>query len=89
MSEQEQLHESMNRFIGLANEIKDSGVPIHVVSTAMMRAFCVYATYSVAGNTGGLTESGVEKMAEVFKEELADVQTARKAQLDTTESKGE
>ena len=84
MSEQEQLHESMNRFIGLANEIKDSGVPIHVVSTAMMRAFCVYATYSVAGNTGGLTESGVEKMAE-----LADVQTARKAQLDTTESKGE
>lgn len=89
MSEQEQLHESMNRFIGLANEIKDSGVPIHVVSTAMMRAFCVYATYSVAGNTGGLTESGVEKMAEVFKEELAGVQTARKAQLDTTESKGE
>ena len=88
MSEQDQLHENMNRFIGLANEIKDSGVPIHVVSTAMMRAFCVYATYSVAGNTGGLTESGVEKMAEVFKQELADVQTARKAQVDATESEG-
>jgi len=87
MSEQDQLHENMNRFIGLANEIKDSGVPVHVVSTAMMRAFCVYATYSVAGNTGGLTESGVEKMAEVFKEELADVQTARKAEVGTTETK--
>jgi hypothetical protein len=88
MSEQDQLHEGMNRFIDLANEMKDSGMPIHVVSTAMMRAFCVYGTYSVAGNTGGLTESGVEKMAEVFKQELADVQEARKAQVDTVETKG-
>ncbi|MEP4485453.1 MAG: DUF3144 domain-containing protein [Halioglobus sp.] len=87
MSEQDQLHEGINRFIGVANEMKDSGVPIHVVSTAMMRAFCVYATYSVAGNTGGLTESGVEKMAEVFKEELAGVQAARKAEVDAVEPK--
>ena len=88
MSEQDQLHQGMNRFIDIANEMKDSGVPVHVVSTAMMRAFCVYATFSVAGNTGGLTESGVEKMAEVFKQELADVQEARKASVDNVEPKG-
>ena len=50
----------LNRFIELANQMKDEGVPTNVVSTAMMSASAVYATFVVTGNTGGLTESGAE-----------------------------
>ena len=89
MSEQDQVRDCMNEFIDLANEMKDRGIPVHVVSSGLMRAFGVYATYSVAGNAGGLTESGVEKIAELFKVELANVQEMRKAEFDTVEVKGQ
>lgn len=89
MSEQDQVHDCMNEFINLANEMKDRGMPVHVVNSGLMRAFGVYATYSVAGNTGGLTDSGVEKIAELFKVELARVQKVRKAELEMGEEKGQ
>ena len=89
MSEQDHVRDCMNEFIDLANEMKDRGIPVHVVNSALMRAFGVYATYSVAGNAGGLTESGVEKIAELFKVELANVQEMRKAEHDTVEVKGQ
>ena len=62
--------EAINAFINLANEMKNNGASIQFVSTALMRACAVYATYVVAGNDGALKESGIEKLSEVFAQEL-------------------
>jgi len=69
----------VNRFIELANNMKDEGINISLVSRGMMTASALYATFAVAGNEGGLTESGVEKMSEVYKRELQQVQEVKKA----------
>ena len=69
----------VNRFIELANTMKDEGIKIPLVSQAMMTACATYATFAAAGNAGGLTESGVDKMAEVYKRELQQVQVAKKS----------
>ncbi|MEZ5571811.1 MAG: DUF3144 domain-containing protein [Halioglobus sp.] len=69
----------VNRFIELANTMKNEGINVTLVSRGMMTASALYATFAVAGNEGGLTESGVEKMSEVFKRELEQVQVAKKA----------
>jgi hypothetical protein len=81
MSDQDQQIAVMNRFISLANDIKDEGVPVHVVSWAMMTASAVYATYSVAGNTGGLNPSGVDKVVDSYRDCMNQVQEARKNEL--------
>jgi hypothetical protein len=70
----------MQRFIDLANTMKDEGVPINVVSWSLMTASGIYATYSVAGNEGGLTDSGVEKVADAFRQNLTNIQALRKQQ---------
>lgn len=69
---------SVNRFIALANEIKDEGVDINLVSASLMTASGVYASYVAGGNEGGLTESGIEKIAKVYREELARIQEIKK-----------
>ncbi|MDX1733088.1 MAG: DUF3144 domain-containing protein [Halioglobus sp.] len=75
----QQLHgECVNRFIALANEMKDEGIAINVVSGGLMTASGLYATYVVSGNEGGLTESGVDKVAQAYKKELARVQDMKK-----------
>ncbi len=81
MSEQDQNVEVLNRFIALANTIKEEGVPIHVVSWGLMNASAVYSTYSVAGNTGGLNPSGVDKVVDTFRDCMNHVQDARKEEL--------
>ena len=69
----------VNRFIELANTMKDEGIKIPLVSHGMMTACATYATFAAAGgNEGGLTESGVDKMTEVYKRELQQVQVAKK-----------
>ena len=60
--------------------MKDEGVTTEVVSAAMMSASAVYATYVVTGNTGGLTESGVEKLVAGYKQHVERVQEIRKAE---------
>jgi hypothetical protein len=72
----------LNRFIEVANQMKDEGVPTNVVSAAMMSASAVYATFVVTGNTGGLTESGVDKVTAAYKQHVQRVQEIRKAQDD-------
>ena len=52
MSGPQTQQEAINAFINLANEMKDNGASIQFVSTALMRACAVYATYVVAGNEG-------------------------------------
>jgi hypothetical protein len=79
-TEQEHHQSCLNRFIEVANQMKDEGVPPKVVSTAMMSASAVYATFVVTGNTGGLTESGVDKVTAAYKQHLQRVQEIRKAQ---------
>lgn len=72
----------MERFIELANAMKNDGVPTRVVSAALMTASGVYATYSVVGNEGGLNPSGVEKVAEAYKQNLENIQRARREQAE-------
>ena len=76
-SDAELHHEALNRFIALANEIKDDGVSTHVISAAMMSASAVYATYVAAGNEGGLNPSGVDKIVAAYRHQMEQVQGAR------------
>ncbi|GAB5415561.1 MAG: hypothetical protein Cons2KO_31640 [Congregibacter sp.] len=79
--EQTQQHdECMQRFIDLANTMKDEGVPVNLVSWSLMTASGIYATYSVTGNSGGLNPSGVDKIADAYKQNLSNIQDLRKAQ---------
>lgn len=78
MSENDQVQEAMQKFIDLANGIKDEGVDPRIITTGLMRASCVYSTYVVAGNEGGLNESGIEKVAEAYKQQLAFIQQAKR-----------
>ena len=68
------------RFITLANQMKDEGKPIQMVNASLMSASSIYATYTAAGDEGGLTESGVEKVAAVYKQNLESVQEIKKMQ---------
>ncbi|MBM28967.1 MAG: DUF3144 domain-containing protein [Halieaceae bacterium] len=76
--------EAINAFINLANEMKNDGASIQFVSTALMRACAVYATYVIAGNDGALKESGIEKLSEVFAQELNVIQEAKIAEAGRT-----
>ena len=78
----EQHYECMNRFIELANSLKDEGVPVAVINWAMMTASAHYSTYSVAGNAGGLNDSGLEKITDAYRQNLRQVQAVKKAQLE-------
>jgi len=77
MSAAEQKVACVNRFIDLANEIHKEGVNTEIVSSGLMTACAVYATYVVTGNAGALRDSGVEKISGLFSEELAQVQRAK------------
>jgi len=81
-SDSEQHHECMNRFVDLANTMKDEGVGTHVVSAALMSASAVYATYVAVGNVGGLNPSGVDKVVEAYRHQMDQVQAFRQAQAD-------
>ena len=67
----------VNRFIELANNMAKEGNSREMVSSGLMTACAVYATYVVTGNDGALRESGVDKLTNLFKEELAQVQEAK------------
>ncbi len=84
MSGPQTQQEAINAFINLANEMKNNGASIQFVSTALMRACAVYATYVVAGNEGALKESGIEKLSEVFAQELNVIQEAKLADAGCT-----
>ena len=62
------------RFIALANEMKNEGKDQQMVNAALMSASGIYATYTAAGNDGGLTPTGVDKVVAVYKANLENVQ---------------
>ena len=84
MSGPQTQQEAINAFINLANEMKNNGASIQFVSTALMRACAVYATYVVAGNEGALKEGGIEKLSGVFAQELNVIQEAKLAEAGRT-----
>ena len=77
----QQHHETMNRFIDLANEIKNEGVGTHVVSAALMTASAVYASYVAAGNEGGLNPSGIDKVVDAYRHQMEQIQEMKRAEL--------
>ena len=77
----ETLQALAQRFIDIANQMKDEGQGIEVINSALMLASGIYATYSTVGNDSYLKESGIDKVTEVFKNNLASLQQIKKAQL--------
>ena len=70
------------RFISLANELKDDGLDPKLISSALMQASAIYATYAAAGNEGFLQDSGVRRVAEVYRAGLAELQKFKRASLE-------
>jgi hypothetical protein len=73
--------ECLQRFIELANSMKEDGVETRVVSAGMMTASAIYATYVFAGNDGRLAPAGVAKLADVYRDQLERVQKAKEEKL--------
>lgn len=78
-TKQSSVVELSSRLIGLANQMKDEGQDIRRISSALMQASAVYATYAAAGNEGYLQDSGVKKVADVYANGLREIQKAKKA----------
>ena len=73
------VKELSSRFIELANEMKDAGQDIKRISSGLMQASAIYATYVAAGNEGYLRDSGVKKVADVYVNGLRELQQLKKA----------
>jgi len=76
-----QLSKMINRFIELANNMKDEGQPIANINHALMSASAVYAGFAAAGNEGFLQDAGVDKVAQIYRQQLVHAREARKAEL--------
>ena len=81
MDDQERHRYCTNKFIELANQLKDEKIDPKLVSGAMMTASGIYATYVAAGNRGALQPSGVDKVVELYRRTLEHHQEIKKAQL--------
>jgi hypothetical protein len=73
--------ECVQRFIDLANAMKNEGVDVNIVSGGLMSASALYASFLVGGNSGGLTASGVQKVSAVYKRELERIQKIKKSAI--------
>ena len=78
MNDTEKHNYCTNKFIALANELKDEGHEIQLVSAAIMSASCIYATYVAAGNEGGLLPSGMDKIVTMYRRNLEHIQEQKK-----------
>jgi hypothetical protein len=70
----QEYNELSDRFILLANEMTTEGKEMQMVNAALMSASGVYATYTAAGNGGGLTDSGVDQVTATYKANLESIQ---------------
>ncbi len=88
MSEEKQKqieahNKATDEFVQLANRMaNEDGLDIKMVSAALMAASGVYATFMAAGNQGFLAPGGVERVAEVYKRNLAYIQERKKEELE-------
>jgi hypothetical protein len=75
----EELHiDTMQRFLDLANSIKDEGIEPRLVSAGLMTASAMYATYALADNDGRLTPKGSAKLAKAYKQQVDRVQEIKR-----------
>jgi len=70
----------IDRFVAVANELKDEGNGTDLVNAAFMLASGTYATYLAAGNEGYLKEDGIHKVADAYEHNLTLLQGLKKAQ---------
>ncbi len=81
MNDQEKHKYGTNKFIELANKLKNEGIDSAMVSGSLMTASCIYATYVAAGNNGALESSGIDKVLQVYRRTLEHHQVVKKAQI--------
>lgn len=81
MSDQEKHQYCTNKFIELANQLKQEQIDPAMISGALMTASGIYATYVAAGNKGALESGGVEKVVEVYRRTLQHYQEIKRNQL--------
>ena len=81
MSDQDKHNQCTEKFIELANQLKDEGNDPQLVSAALMAASGIYATFVAAGNRGGLEPSGVDKVVMMYRRNLEYIQERKKAQF--------
>jgi len=81
MSDQEKHNQCTEKFIELANRLKDEGNEPKLVSAALMAASGIYATFVAAGNKGGLEPSGVDKVVTMYRRNLEYIQERKKAEF--------
>jgi hypothetical protein len=76
------LHESCTqRFIELANEMQQERIGQELISAALMTASGIYTTYTIAGNTGGLNPSGVDKVVQTYRSNLEHIQARKREEF--------
>ena len=85
MSDRDSHNQCTQKFIALANELKNQGHAPQLVSAALMAASGIYATFTTAGNTGGLQPSGVDKVVMMYRRNLEHIQERKKAERDAGE----
>lgn len=78
MSDREDHNTCTTRIIKLANELKDEGYDIQLISAALMSASGIYATFVSAGNKGGLQPSGVDKVVMMYRQNLEHIQERKR-----------
>jgi hypothetical protein len=81
MNDMEQHNHCTQKFVELANQLKDEGINVALVNAALMSASGIYATYSVAGNAGALEASGVEKVVTQYRQNLEHIQNRKKEEV--------
>lgn len=81
MNDMEKHNHCTHQFVALANQLKDEGYDVALVNAALMAASGVYATYSVAGNTGALEPTGVDKVVSLYRKNLENIQELKKQEL--------
>ena len=89
MSDRQDHSECTNKFIDLANELRNEGHAPMLVSAALMAASGIYATYITAGNQGGLQPSGVDKVVMMYRRNLEHIQERKKEEREALEDTGE
>ena len=77
---EENHHKCVDRFVELANALKDEGLEPRLVSHALMSASGIYATYAIAGNANGLNQAGVERLTEIYQANLENIQRSKREQ---------